>query len=53
MQPVSKQWLSKHVPVETNTSATIEEQCFLLGPPQGYIVRTPGQLSAVQLSEVK
>jgi hypothetical protein len=24
-----------------------------LGPPRGYIARTPGLLSAVQLSEVK
>jgi hypothetical protein len=53
MQPVSKQWLRKHVPAETNTLATIEERCFLLGPPRGYIARTPGRLRAVQLNEMK
>jgi hypothetical protein len=53
MQPVSKHRLSKHDPAETNTRATIEERCFLLGPPRGYIARTPGRQSEVQLSEVK
>jgi hypothetical protein len=52
MQLVSKQWLGKHVPTETNTCATIEKRCFLLGPPLAYIARTLYRLSAVQLSEV-
>jgi hypothetical protein len=53
MKPVSEQWLAKYVPVETNTSVTIEEQCFLFSPPRGYTVRTPGWLNAVQLDEMK
>jgi hypothetical protein len=53
MQIVSKQRLGKHVHAETNSRSTIEERCFLLGPPRGYLARTPGWLSAVQLSEVK
>jgi hypothetical protein len=36
-----------------NNRFTMETGCFLLGPPRGYIARTPGLLSAVQLSEVK
>jgi hypothetical protein len=44
--------LSKQVPAEKNTRATIEERRFLLGRPRGYIARTPGRLSAAQLSEV-
>jgi hypothetical protein len=53
MQPVSKQRLGKHVPADTNTRASIEGRCFLLGPLRGYIARSPGQLNAVHLSEVK
>jgi hypothetical protein len=52
-QPASGQRLGKHVPTETNTRTRKEERCFLLSPPRGYIARTPGWLSAVQLSEVK
>jgi hypothetical protein len=48
MQPVSKQRLSKHVLARTNTRATIEERCFVLGVPRGYIARTPGRLSEVK-----
>jgi hypothetical protein len=36
MQPVSKQWLGKHVPTETNTHATIE---VLLETGCFYVVR--------------
>jgi hypothetical protein len=53
MKLVSKQLLGKHVLAETHTRATIEERCFLLGPPRGYTARTPRRLSAVQLIEVK
>jgi hypothetical protein len=52
METASKQRLYKHVPAETNTRAAIEERCFLLSPSRGCIARTPGRLSAVQLSVV-
>lgn len=38
----------KHIPVEMNTHATTEGQCFLLVPPCGYITRTPGQLKIIK-----
>jgi hypothetical protein len=50
MQPIYKQRLGKHVPTETNRHAKIEENRFLLGPPQGYIARTPWP---VECSDVK
>jgi hypothetical protein len=50
---ISKQWLSKCVPAEMNTCITMKELCFLLGHHRGYVARTPGELSAVLLIEVK
>jgi hypothetical protein len=31
MQPISKQWLGKQVPTETDLRAATEEWCFLWG----------------------
>jgi hypothetical protein len=56
--------VGKHIPAETISGLLLGNRpsqqykdccrwCFLLGSPQGYIVRIPDQLSAVQLSEVK
>jgi hypothetical protein len=42
-----------HVPAETNMRAAIENRCFLLGPPRGYLAGTPGWLSEVNWIEVK
>jgi hypothetical protein len=46
METVSKQWLNKHVPVETNTR-TIEEWCFQCDPRQGAILQTNELTSSV------
>jgi hypothetical protein len=47
MQPVSKQWLGKHVPAETNTLATIEERCFRCGPRRRVILKAIKLTSSV------
>jgi hypothetical protein len=52
MQPISKQWLSKHVPAETNMRTTIEELCFLCGSCQGVILKPIKLTSSVKWTEV-
>jgi NAD-dependent dihydropyrimidine dehydrogenase PreA subunit len=42
---VSGQQLGKHIPVATNTHATIEERCFLCGSCQEVITRAAGAMS--------
>jgi hypothetical protein len=44
---VSGQRLGKHVPMEMDTNATIEEQCFLCGPCQDDITRPFGVICSV------
>jgi hypothetical protein len=39
MQPVYKQQVGKHVPVDRNTGATTEEQYFLYGSHGGVILK--------------
>jgi hypothetical protein len=56
MQPVSRQWISKHVPVSTNMHATIEylsETCFLIVPCKVVIRKTIGVTRSVESQPVK
>jgi hypothetical protein len=39
VQPISQEWISKHIPVATNMHTTIEEAVCSVGQPQGYIMR--------------
>jgi hypothetical protein len=39
---------SRHVPAATNTHATLEEQCFLLGPCREFITQTVGAMRSVE-----
>jgi hypothetical protein len=45
---VSEEWLSKHIPVETNMHATIEEWCFQCGPCKVVIKKRIGAIQSVE-----